>query len=87
MPVTDKFGSYAADEAEIASGIEHRQHKGLNNRAEASHGHTRRRGKIMGRLKSPGQAQRELSAHNQIPILFRRKCHRLSARSYHHARS
>ena len=85
--VTDKLGSYAAAKTEIAPGIEHRQHKGLNNRAEASHRHTRRREKIMGRFKSPGQAQRFLSAHDQIAILFRPKRHRLSARSYRHART
>jgi len=41
----------------------------------------------MGRFKSPGQAQRFLSAHDQIANLFRPKRHRLSARSYHHART
>lgn len=85
--VTDKLGSYAAAKAEIAPGIEHRQHKGLNNRAEASHRHTRRREKIMGRFKSPSQAQWFLAAHDQIATLFRPKRHRLSARSYRHARS
>lgn len=85
--VTDKLGSYAAAKAEIAPGIEHRKRKRLNNRAEASHRHTRRREKIMGRFKSPGQAQRFLSAHDQIATLFRPKRHRLSARLYHHARS
>ncbi|MPQ96188.1 IS6 family transposase [Thioclava sp. JE_KL1] len=85
--VTDKLGSYAAAKAEIAPGIEHRQHKGLNNRAEASHRHTRRREKIMGRFKSPGQAQRFLSTQDQIATLFRPKRHRLSARSYRHARA
>ena len=71
--VTDKLGSYAAAKAGIAPGIEHRQHKGLNNRAEASHRHTRRRKKVMGRFKSPSQAQRFLSAHDQIANLFRPK--------------
>mgnify|MGYP000586743768 CR=1 FL=1 len=85
--VTDKLGSYAAAKAEIAPGIEHRQHKGLNNRAEASHRHTRRREKIMGRFKSPGHAQRFLSAQDQVATLFRPKRHRLSAPSYRHARS
>ena len=42
VQVTDKLGPYAAASAEIAPGIELRQHKGLNNRAEASHRHTRR---------------------------------------------
>ena len=85
--VTDKLRSYGAAKAQIAPGIEHRQHKGLNNRSEASHRHTRRRGKIMGRFKSPRQAQRFLSVHDQIANLFRLKRHRLFARSYRHARS
>lgn len=85
--ITDKLRSYGAAKAELAPGIEHRQHKGLNNRAEASHRHTRRREKIMGRFKSPGQTQRFLSVHDQTATLFRPKRHRLSARSYRHARA
>ena len=34
MLVTDKLKSYAAAKREIMPGVEHRQHKGLNNRAE-----------------------------------------------------
>lgn len=85
--VPNKLGSYAAAKAEIAPGIEHRQHKGLNSRGEASHRHTRRREKILGRFKSPGQAQRFLSAHDQITNSFRPKRHRLSARSYRRVRT
>jgi len=47
-------------------GVEHRRHKGLNNRAENSHQPTRRRERQMKRFKSPRQAQRFLSAHDQI---------------------
>jgi MoaA/NifB/PqqE/SkfB family radical SAM enzyme len=39
--ITDKLGSYGAAKREIMPGIEHRQHKGLNNRAENSHQPTR----------------------------------------------
>ena len=85
--VTDKLRSYGAALNDLAPGIEHRQHKGLNNRSEASHRHTRRREKVMGRFKSPGQAQRFLSVHDQAATLFRPKRHHLSARSYRHARS
>lgn len=85
--VTDKLRSYGAAKAALAPGIEHRQHKGLNNRAEASHRHTRRREKIMGRFKSPGQAQQFLSVHDQTTVLFRPTRHRLSAHSYRHARA
>lgn len=45
--VTDKLRSYAAAKREIMPGVEHRQHKGLNNRAENSHQPTRRRERIM----------------------------------------
>ncbi len=41
----------------------------------------------MGWFKSSGQAQRFLSVHDQTAALFRPKRHRLSARSYRHART
>jgi len=50
--------------------VEHRQHKGLNNRAENSHQPTRRRERIMKRFKSVQQAQRFLSIHDQVANLF-----------------
>ena len=62
--ITDKLASYGAAKREIMPGIEHRQHKGLNNRAENSHQPTRRRERIMKRFKSPRQAQRFLSIHD-----------------------
>ena len=52
--------------------VEHRQHKGLNYRAENSHQPTRRRERIMKRFKSAGHAQRFLSIHDQVANLFRR---------------
>jgi putative transposase len=52
---------------EVMPGIEHRQHKGLNNRAENSHQPTPRRERQMKQFKSVGQAQRFLSAHDQTP--------------------
>ncbi len=85
--VTDKLQSYDVASREDCPSADHRSHKGLNNRAEASHRHTRRREKIMARFKSPGQAQRLLSAHDQITTLFRPKRHRLTAKSYRHARA
>ncbi len=45
--ITDKLASYAAAKKEIMSGVEHRQHKGLDNRAENSHQPTRRRERQM----------------------------------------
>src|SRR6201992_1896179 len=71
--ITDKLASYGAAKTEIIPGIEHRQHKGLSNRAENSHQPTRRRERIMKRFKSPRQAQRFLSIHDQVANLFLRR--------------
>src|SRR3569833_1785289 len=68
--ITDTLRSYGAAKREIMPGVEHRQHKGLNNRAENSHRPTRRRERQMKRFKPAGQAQRFLSAHGQINNLF-----------------
>ena len=50
--ITDKLRSYGAAKREILPGVEHRQHKRLNNRAENSHQPTRLREKKMRRFKS-----------------------------------
>src|SRR5215216_3592471 len=68
--ITDKLASYSAAKREVMPGVEHRRHQGLNNRAENSHQPTRRRERQMKRFKSAGQAQRFLSAHDQINNLF-----------------
>jgi putative transposase len=68
--VTDKLASYPAAKRALMPGVEHRRHKGVNNRAENSHQPTRRRERQMKRFKSAGQAQRFLSAHDQINNLF-----------------
>jgi putative transposase len=68
--ITDKLASYPAAKQALMPGVEHRRHKGLNNRAENSHQPTRRRERQMKRFKSAGQAQRFLSAHDQINNLF-----------------
>jgi putative transposase len=59
--ITDKLKSYGAAKREILPGVEHRQHKRLNNRAENSHQPTRLREKKMRTFKSAGHAQRFLS--------------------------
>jgi transposase-like protein len=33
-PITDKLASYGAAKREVMPSVEHRRHKGLNNRAE-----------------------------------------------------
>jgi putative transposase len=87
VPITDKLRSYAAAKREIMPGVEHRQHKGLNNQAENSHKPTRRRERIMKRFKSPRQVQRFLSIHDQIANLFSRRPSQDTAAKFHAARS
>ncbi len=80
--ITDKLKSYGAAKAEIIPGVEHRHHKGLNNRAEDSHQPTRLRERVMRRFKSAGHAQRFLSAFGIISNHFRPRRHLLTAERY-----
>src|SRR5918998_6027324 len=80
--ITDKLKSYGAAKAEIMPGVEHRRHKGLNNRAENSHQPTRVREKVMRRFKSAGHAQRFLSAFSVISSHFKPRRHLLTAERY-----
>jgi putative transposase len=80
--ITDKLRSYGAAKRETLPGVEHRQHKGLNNRAENSHQPTRLREKKMRRFKSPKQAQRFLSAFGLIAGHFQPRRHRLRVGEY-----
>jgi putative transposase len=84
--IIDKLKSYGAAKAQIMPGVEHRQHKGLNNQAELSHQPTRQRERQMRRLKSPAHAQRFLSAHGPINNPFRCLRNRLPAARYHTVR-
>jgi len=85
--ITDKLASYRAAKGEVMPSVEHRRHKGLNNRAENSHQPTRRRERQMKRFKSPGQAQRFLSAHDGINNLFHLRRDHRPARQYRAART
>ena len=85
--ITDKLKSYSAAKKEIMLGVEHRQHKGLNNRAENSHQPTRRRERQMKRFKSARHAQRFLSAHDQINNLFHLRRNHLTASEFRATRT
>jgi putative transposase len=85
--ITDKLASYGAAKRDVMPGIEHRQHKGLNNRAENSHQPTRRRERQMKQFKSAGQAQRFLSAHDQINNLFHLRRDHVTAAEHRDRRS
>jgi len=80
--ITDKLKSYAAAKREVMPGVEHRQSRYLNNRCENSHRPTRQRERRMQRFKSPGHAQRFLSAYGLIFQHFRPRRHLMSASEY-----
>ena len=85
--ITDKLASYAAAKREVMSSVEHRKHKGLNNRAGNSHQPTRQRKRQTKRFKPAGQAQRFLSAHDGINSFFLFRRHQVPAVQYRAARS
>ncbi len=89
--ITDKLASYGAAKREILPGVEHRQHKRLNNRAENSHQSTRQGERTMRRFKSAGHAQRFLSAFAlRAPPIRDHFCprrHRLKATAYRQIRA
>jgi putative transposase len=85
--VTDTLPSYGAAKKEILKGVEHRQSRYLNNRAENSHQPTRRRERQMQRFTSPRQAQRFLSAHGPIRQHVYPYRHRLAAAEYRQTRA
>jgi putative transposase len=66
--VTDKLRSYGAAHREVIPSVEHRSHKGPDNRAENSHQPTRQRERAMKGFRGVGGAQRFLSAFSGIPV-------------------
>lgn len=80
--VTDKLKSYEAAKDQMLKSVEHRQHKGLNNRAENSHQPTRVRERRMRKFKSPGQAQQFLATFGPIRDHFHPKQSQLTAHCY-----
>ena len=85
--ITDKLGSYEAAHKQIMPSVEHRRHKRLNNRDENSHQPTRQRERIMRCFKSPGHAQRFLSACGPIREHCCPRRHRLHAEAYRRERA
>src|ERR1700760_1941313 len=85
--ITDKLASYGAAKGEVMPSVEHRKHKGLNNRAENSHQPTRRRERQLKVFKPAGQPQRFLSAHDQNSNLFLLRRDHLPAAQYRAART
>ncbi|WP_201864908.1 IS6 family transposase [Microvirga soli] len=87
--ITDKLGSYTAARRQIMPSVEHRAHKGLNNRAENSHVPLRKRERMMQGFRSVGGLQQYVSVFSAVRNLFvppRTRCsalathlHRLTA--------
>jgi putative transposase len=74
---TDKLRSYGAAKREVAPGLDHWSHKGLNNRAENSHLPFRKRERAMQGFRSPGGLQRFVSmqsaTRNHFSVPARRR--------------
>ena len=85
--ITDKLASYGAAQRDVLPSVEHRRHKGLNNRAENSHQPTRKRERRMLRIKSPGHAQQFLAAYGPSAGHFRLRRHRLTVAAYRRTRT
>jgi len=88
--VTDKLASYPPALRPVlpwGPGVEHRRHKGLNNRAEHSHRPVRKRERALQRFKSPGHAQQFLEPFSAVQNRFRPRRHLLSATHYRHLRT
>ena len=64
--ITDKLGSYAAAKREVMPNLEHRSHRGLNNRAENSHVPVRKRERMMQGFRSWRGLQRFVSTFSAL---------------------
>ena len=84
--ITDTLGSYDAARRAVLPSVEHRRHKGLNNRVENAHQPTRERERRMRRFKRPGHAQRFLAAYGPIASHCRPRRHRRTAAAYRETR-
>jgi putative transposase len=87
--ITDKLRSYAAAKRKVMPKVEHRQHKGLNNRAENSHVPVRKRERMMQGFRSWSGLQRFVSTFSAIRNHFVPPCshHSAGATRFHRLRS
>ena len=69
--ITDKLASYPPALRRVLPNVDHRRHKGLNNRAENSHQPTRQRERVMRRFKSAEHAERFLGPFGAVGDHFR----------------
>ena len=81
--ITDKLRSYGAARRQVMPDVEHRSHKGLNNRAENAHVPLRKRERTMQGFRSPGALQRFVSIFSALRNLFVPPCSKRSALATH----
>ena len=81
--VTDKLRSYGAARRQVMPNVEHRSHKGLNNRAENAHVPLRKRERTMQGIRSPGALQRFVSIFSALRNLFVPPCSKRTALATH----
>ena len=81
--ITDKLRSYGAAKREVMPDVEHRSHKGLNNRAENSHLPLRKRERVMQGFRSTGSLQRFISIFSAFRNLFVPPSSKYSALAIH----
>ncbi|MDX3925972.1 MAG: IS6 family transposase [Shinella sp.] len=77
--IIDKLRSYGAAKRDVMPGVEHRSHKGLNNRAENSHLPLQKRERTMQGFRSAGSLQRFISIFSALRNLFVTPRHKRSA--------
>lgn len=68
--ITDKLRSYGAAKRQVMPAVEHRSHKGLNNRAENSHLPFRKRERMRQGFRLIGSLQHFVSIFSAVRNLF-----------------
>jgi putative transposase len=68
--ITDKLRSYGAAKRHVMANVEHRSHKGLNNRAENSHLPFRKRERMRQGFRSIGSLQHFVSVFSALRNRF-----------------
>jgi putative transposase len=81
--IPDKLSSYGAARRQVMPRVEHRSHKGLNNRAENSHLPLRKRERAIQGFRSVGGLQRFTSVFSAVRNLFVPPHSRCSALATH----
>jgi len=81
--ISDKLRSYGAAKRDVMPSVEHRSHKGLNNRAENSHLPLRKRGRMMQGFRASGGLQRFTAVFSAIRNHFVPSHHKHTALATH----